>query len=162
LKVLKEALELIKSYDTRMYARIHRQLNGIWIYWVYSNARYVPQWKLCALDEDALCAPGTTAVQVAGWIVHEATHARLHAAGIGYDSQNMERIERICVRAQLAFAERVPGGEAQIAEAEAMLDRESNVWTAAQRHAELVRRLELLNAPAWFIRWARRRAHLVA
>ncbi|MEM8622502.1 MAG: hypothetical protein AAGG47_03165 [Pseudomonadota bacterium] len=39
-------------------------------------------------------------------IVHEATHARLEARGIGYPEGQRAKVERICLRREAAFARR--------------------------------------------------------
>jgi hypothetical protein len=72
--------------------------------------QYREELKLCELDERYVGAKETTAELVASVIVHEATHARLRRCGIGYDEPIQSRVEAVCSRRELAFANRLPNG----------------------------------------------------
>ena len=48
---------------------------------------------------------------IASVIVHEATHARLMRCGIGYEEELRARVEKVCLRRELAFAAKLPNGE---------------------------------------------------
>src|SRR4029079_17864057 len=58
--------------------------------------------------------------QVASTILHEGMHARLHAMGRALDDSPAQ--ERFCREAEIAFGERVPGGEPVVERARAALE----------------------------------------
>jgi hypothetical protein len=91
------------------YARIVRELARVWVF-VLSNARaeYRDSLKACMLDERYIA--GSSPEQLASTIVHEATHARLARCGIKYEEKLRPRIEAVCLRRQLAFVTKLPGG----------------------------------------------------
>lgn len=63
-------------------------------------------------------------MSIAMTIVHEATHARIAAAGVPYLPQR-SRIERMCIRQEIEFAETVPGTDSLIEGAQRKLALEA-------------------------------------
>ncbi|HET9150585.1 MAG TPA: hypothetical protein VFN83_02605, partial [Gemmatimonadales bacterium] len=49
-----------------------------------ADAQFDPQTRTCLLDQSFVCSREVSATHLAAVIVHEATHARVFAAGIGY------------------------------------------------------------------------------
>ena len=78
-------------------------------------------------------AETTSPELIAAVIVHEATHARLERYGIGYEEKLRARIEAVCFRRELAFAAKLPNGEAvrQPAEDRLKAYASANFWTNA-------------------------------
>jgi hypothetical protein len=106
-----EGLELIKQYDPIRYRRLVGDLDRIWITLLPGPlGHYQRELKLCAIDERYVLAEDTTPDLVASVIVHEATHARLERCGIGYDEPLQSRVEAVCFRRELAFANKLPNG----------------------------------------------------
>jgi hypothetical protein len=102
---LRVAIDLIRITSPNRLVRIHRDVRRvllIWaggpIYWPYANGFAI----------DLVAAQDLPADRLALTIVHEATHARLWRAGFRYTPDIRERIEHICVRAELDLAERLP------------------------------------------------------
>ncbi len=89
-------------------------------------------------------------LDLAMMIVHEATHARLWRIGCRYDEPNRERVERICVDAEIAFAAKVPGSEEAVARSRQLL--ETQWWTHAEHVNRSRRELRALGCPEWLIR----------
>jgi hypothetical protein len=109
---LREALQLIKTYDPFRYARLTRDLKRVWVCDSPSpigcfNCRL----DACQLNGRFVLASTTTPELLASVLVHEGTHARLWSYGIGYDEALRPRVEAICVRRQLAFAKKLPNGQ---------------------------------------------------
>jgi hypothetical protein len=91
---------------------------------------------------------GIDELALASVLVHEATHLRIMALGIGFEPSQRERIERLCVREQATFLRRAPGdGEQMAREAEDML--EYPWWTSEQRETDLDELLREHNLPKW-------------
>ena len=108
---MEEGLRLIKQYDPIRYRRLIRDLDRIWITLLPGDlGHYRTELKLCALDERYVLAEDTTPDLIASVIVHEATHARLKRRGIGYDEPIQSRVEAVCFRRELAFADKLPNG----------------------------------------------------
>jgi hypothetical protein len=70
------------------------------------SAAHFPRPKTCHLS--AKFVEDYSAANVAIAIVHEATHARVGQAGIPLYPDLRSRIERRCVREEIAFAQRLP------------------------------------------------------
>ena len=158
LAILREALALIATHDPSRYAKMGRDLTGVW-------ARIVPgsigkfdyRHFICELDHRFVKT--ASAEQIASVIVHEATHARLWRRGIEYPEELRSRIEAVCIRRQQAFAARLPAPELTpdiIAEHYATLPVSSWSNTSLDRRhlAGSIAALRDLNVPRWIIRLA--------
>lgn len=146
------ALNVIRDYDPIRHRRLVRDLRHIWVWQVPGTvARFrVAEWT-CDLDEQFV---ETSAPElIASTIVHEATHARLDRMGFGYEEAIRERVEHLCLRREVAFAKKVPGGiEGQWAEASlnALWDLSDEGF--AQRRDEDYRAVFLRNGtPRWLV-----------
>ena len=162
------ALQLISDLDPVRYRHVVRDLKRIWITTIAGAAgQFVNSTSTCELDERFVVGEHTTAEQVAGAIVHEATHAHLHQWGIGYEQELRDRVEQVCMGRELAFAAKLPDGESIRRWVEA---RQGGVdySNAAIRAREIDSARDALldlNAPAWLAdmivwsaRWRHRRA----
>jgi len=88
-------------------------------------------------------------VLIALVVVHEATHARIHRAGIRYKPALRERIERRCVREQMAVAALAPDGERLVAWLE---QTHAESWyTEPQMRRRQLEELRLIGVPRWVI-----------
>lgn len=107
---VEEALGLIKAYDRARYNRLIRDLERVLVIPV---SGYVAEFNsaigACTLDSRFVRTQ--TLEMIASSIVHEATHARLIRCGIGYEEQERARVEAVCIRRELAFAEKLPNGQ---------------------------------------------------
>jgi hypothetical protein len=72
---------------------------------------YIRPLRTCLVSLDYV-ERTTSPAQFAVVVVHEAMHARLHQAGVRPGFEKTSRIERACIRAEVRFAIKVPGGEA--------------------------------------------------
>lgn len=120
---IESSLALIERYDPHRFTRILKDVRGILLYeWsmrfgtlgLYSTSLRICHVNATVFDEDN---PGRSVIG-ACVIVHEATHARLEGLGVRailHNKRTRARIERLCVRAELAFASRLPNSEAYCA-----------------------------------------------
>ncbi|UVK41804.1 hypothetical protein BPNPMPFG_003395 [Mesorhizobium sp. AR07] len=105
------ALHLIRDFDAVRYRRVVRDLKQIWITTIAGAAgQFAGSTSTCELDERFVMGEHTSIEQVAGAIVHEATHARLDQCGIGYEEGMRARVEAVCMGRELAFAAKLPDG----------------------------------------------------
>ncbi|AZO45514.1 hypothetical protein EJ076_32700 [Mesorhizobium sp. M7D.F.Ca.US.005.01.1.1] len=105
------ALHLIQVMDPVRYRRVVRDLKQIWITTIPGAAgQFVRSTSTCELDERFVTGEHISIEEVAGAIVHEATHARLDQCGIGYEERLRTRVEEVCMRRELAFAAKLPEG----------------------------------------------------
>lgn len=93
--------------------------------------------------------------RIALQIVHEATHAALWARGFDYEPANRQRIEQVCVRAEVRFAERLADGNSLKAEALAKLEGPP-WWTDSAIAHRLETDLDLSRGGSRFLAWLRR------
>jgi hypothetical protein len=160
-----EALGLIASADPRRFRRLARDLRVVHVRRGMTRGAYVHPTRTCILDNTFVANPAFTAAEVAACIVHEAMHARIACMGVRRRVEDLPREERLCRRAEIAFAERVPDGAAAqpvIARASAALELRDDDVAPAIDYAEVRRRvaaadLAALRAPRWYKRWIARR-----
>lgn len=141
------AIELINKYDPARLQRIQRDVRYVVVTATAGTAG--EYWEdLRSILLDASNAQRQTVEAIAMVIVHEATHARLWRMGVGR-CPDREKIERICVRSEIAFARKVPGTDRLIEGAKLKLA--SRYWESS-RAQDVETYLEKLGFP----RWARR------
>lgn len=147
---IESALRLIGEHDPIRYRHLVQDLERIWVSVVPGSvARFRRSDWTCELDEPFVetATPGL----IASVIVHEATHARLYRMGFGYEEAIRERVEKICLRRELAFARRFPN-ESAVQWAEASLHSLPDLSNDgfARRRGEDFRAIFLrLGMPGW-------------
>jgi hypothetical protein len=82
---------------------------------------YDPGDGTCIVELTFCVNPRHEDAEVAATILHEAMHARLHAAGLPLDFEDRARQERFCRRAEIEFGRLVPGGDVVLERAQATL-----------------------------------------
>jgi len=156
---VEQALALIARYDGLRYRQLLRDLDRIWVTLLSSAlGDYTPATRTCRLDKRFVLHNVVDPELIAAVIVHEATHARLNRLGIAYAEQQRPRIEAICTRREIAFADKLPRGKAVRILAEQRLAKYGNLnlWTDAAiraRHLEGGKEnLRHVGYPEWLIR----------
>jgi hypothetical protein len=110
LRKVSDALELIKTFDRRRYARIRSDLRRVWVRLLPGDvAQFESSLQACVLDTRFVRDHSPEFIAAA--IVHEATHARLYRCGFSYEPILRDRLERICINEELAFACKLPNGD---------------------------------------------------
>jgi hypothetical protein len=123
-----EALQLIKTYDPLRYKRVLRELERIWVCVLIGKvACYVASCRSCDVDRRFVLSYSPE--QLASVIVHEATHGVLHRRHIGYSEALRERVEKVCVRQELAFVRKLPDGGAAREMAEGAFTLPPETWS---------------------------------
>ena len=102
------ALDVIDRYQTRRLLRLKRDVHRFLIV-DQTGPEFWPRLHACVLTPRGLSLDDE---DVAVTIVHEATHARLYATGIPYHPKLRDRIERCCVKQEIAFAHSLQRGAA--------------------------------------------------
>lgn len=146
---VKAALDLIATYQPLRLARITRDVQRI-VVMQQPGPEFWPRLRACVVTPRGL---SLNEEEVALTIVHEATHARLHAAGIRYRPELRERVERLCVSQEVAFAQRLPEGSALLDGIRAQLERPW--WSAQDLFERRLGQLEFAGAPRWLLRTLR-------
>ena len=139
------AIGLIAKHDPRRLARIHRHVSHI-LFNAYAGASYVYWMRICRIG--IASALRDEPVELAMSIVHESTHARLWSLGFRYDDNaTRERVERICVRAEIDFALKCADATAAVERARRSFD--TKWWLpeeiAKRREEDLI----ALGVPRW-------------
>jgi len=115
---LEEALRLLRDIDPRRFTRLQRHVSLIWMRPLprCAAAIWVKNIGVCIVRDGFVLDEATRPVHLASVLVHETTHAWLDAIGIRThdDPAYRVRVERICVRAEIAFARRA--GEMELVE----------------------------------------------
>jgi hypothetical protein len=147
------ALNLISEFDPRRYHQIKRDVKRIWIAPAPgSSGEWMNELQTCILDADYFRRTDISASEMAITIVHEATHARLFKFKIGYAEEIRARVERICIKSEIAFAKRLPDGLKLVEIAESKLQISENYWTNAQFQQRNLDELAELRKKTWIAR----------
>jgi len=156
LRVVEQALSLIKTHDRLRYGRLVRDLERVWVRVLFgARGSFNSSLKACQLDTRFVLAHAESPEIVASVIVHEATHARLQRCGVGYREELRPRVEIACVRRERAFARRLPNADHLLQWAEEKLKWcavPGNLTDVARDEEDVEGRLEALRwmkAPAW-------------
>jgi hypothetical protein len=132
------ALQLISSLDPAGYGRLTRSFNTILVMPCGGAAgTYFRSASACGLSEDHL--RDDVAGSVAMTLIHEGVHARIRRAGIRYCRHLRSRIESMCVKEEIRFAQRDSTLADQVIEANDDLRTEwwDDPSAAARRRAQL-------------------------
>ena len=146
LTKVQEALDLISTYDPRRSRRLHRDLRRIWVGATPHRGEYDSELDMCVLQFQYVVSPETSPARLALTIVHEAMHARLARSGIGYSEALRARVERMCIAAEIDFADRLPGGAPLAQAARQRLAFDAAYFTDSATQA---RSHELLKGLGW-------------
>ena len=117
---IEKALQFIREHDPRRANRVEKHLR-----YIVSSAStdsfsgyYNEGMKACLINYtqkyEFLLGSGelteqtqlVLTMELASLIVHEATHGRIFEAGIAYEGERRERIERLCMREETQFMRR--------------------------------------------------------
>ena len=99
---IRDALSLIARHRPKQFQGIHDDLRGILVTALPAVAQYSRSSRLCLLDHEHLGLEDVSPLLLAGVLVHEATHARLHRLGFTVQTLNdVIRHEHICLSAEL-------------------------------------------------------------
>jgi hypothetical protein len=146
-----QALNLISKFDSRSYFRIQRDIEKMWVSAMGPDyaAEWIDELKMCVFNRDHICRADISADEVASTIIHEATHARLSRFKISYKEEKRIRIEKICFKAQIAFAKRLPDGEHLIQKTESNLELPETFWTNSEFQQRNLKALAELGKKLW-------------
>jgi hypothetical protein len=155
---VEEALHLIRDHAPRLYGRLRCDLELIWVRVLPGPlGGYNHALRACLLDARFVLDHTRPCSLIAASIVHEGTHARLRRCGIDYREPIRNRVEAVCVRAEMDFAARLPDGAAVRTAAEGRLRIPTGFWTDdafAQRHlAGMHDAIKILRVPFWLGWW---------
>lgn len=157
-----EALGMIARADPRRFARLARDLRVIHVRRGMTRGAYYHEGRVCVLDNTFVANPQFSATEVAACIVHEAMHARVAVMGVRRLPGMLPKEERLCRKAEIAFAARVPDGAPVLARATAALHARDADVAPAIDYAEVRRRvlaadLQAMRGPTWLKRIIARR-----
>ena len=106
---LAQAAELIRIYDQLRYRLLTAEVQLIVVtdrpieaeYYDFASAVIMQAKMIELLDVQGLAAV----------LIHEATHARIRRSGIRYAAVAEPRVERLCLRNEIWFLQKVPNTE---------------------------------------------------
>jgi len=155
LSKVTDALRLIAERGSRFHTRIVRDVRRF-VFADVSGGRYIAGLQTCLIG--VAYARRVPSIELAMTMVHESTHARLSKAGFRYVGECRERIERVCVAQEIAFAQRVPGSASAIDGVRGLL--ETKWWRPEERLEADISELKTRGIPKWLtevLRWWRRK-----
>ena len=123
---LDAALALIEHRQPHRFFHFQRDVQTLWVTRYPARGVYFPSRRTVMTEVTFLNRPDISVAQLAASILHEGVHARVHQMGVrlGFKHQwPMADEERLCRRAEIAFARTLPASEAApvIARAEAVV-----------------------------------------
>lgn len=147
---LERACMLVYLYDPRRWRRLCEQVDGLWVFGTVGGlGEWIPGARLVRINAAYVFSASTSPEDIASVIVHEGTHARLSKCGIEYSEHLRPRIEAVCVRAEIAFAHRIPQGEVLVERAERLLTCDPETWSDSRAAERRVKDLRTLGVPHW-------------
>lgn len=150
LSRVQQALNLIKTCDPHRYNRVRRELKSILIIYLFGPAgSFSSEHRRCQLDVEFVMTSRPEVI--ASTIIHEGTHAYQFRRNIPYNEENRHRVEKACIRQEMAFAKKVLGGDALIQSIEHELELPPEAWSRSALHE--LRRASLVSADVRLPRW---------
>jgi hypothetical protein len=110
-------LALIETHVPWHFRRLRRDFSAIVVERFPCRGAFFPETRTCLFELTFSVNPSFSDAQRAASILHEAMHARLHAAGVRLGADEKAREERFCRRAEVEFGTLVPDGGPVIARA---------------------------------------------
>jgi hypothetical protein len=101
LAQLSAGIRLLGRVDPRRLRRAQRHTPYVTVSFT-DRSSYDPDLRACRLASGSC----ESALEVAGTLVHESTHGRLHDLGFAYTAQSRERHERVCLEEEHRFVRR--------------------------------------------------------
>jgi hypothetical protein len=149
-----EAFDLLARYDPRRLRRFQRDVVGVIVEMIPDACgQWESSCRLVRIDTHFAEAKDTVTLQIATVLVHEGAHAWLDRMGIKYDVAQRVRIEAVCLRSEISFQRRVPGGEWLIEHTQHQLALGAENYTAAAYLNRRVAKLRQLGFPEPLIRF---------
>jgi len=143
-----EVIELIARYDPQRLQQIRRYAPTIVLVPTGGSGEYWYKTRAFGLDTKLIDSGDTPLIAMTA--IHEATHARLEQMGVSNDPANTARVERICTRAEVDFATKVPDGSRYIPALNHRLAQEW--WSDEATFARNTRRLLSPGFPRWMLK----------
>ncbi|HKN65178.1 MAG TPA: hypothetical protein VJW73_02820 [Gemmatimonadaceae bacterium] len=143
--LLKQAARLINTVQPYRLQQIRRYLRHIVVSPTGGSGEYWYGLGVCVLDPDYLGV--SDAIATAMLLIHESAHGRLDRWRIRTTPRNADRVEQLCVAAEVAFAARVPGGEAHSERVRRSLH--DRWWSQERQRDRQRRRIAQLRVPKW-------------
>lgn len=155
LSRVQDALAIIKAHDPYRYKRVLREFDRLLVHLLPGVVgAFRPRLRWCVLDERFVLS--SPVEHIASTIVHEATHGLLGRHNIGYPENLRPRIERVCMRQELAFARKLPNGDELSRSTELRLGRPlPSLTNESCRNRNLKGEIEMARhagIPDWVIR----------
>lgn len=153
-RVLGAAIVLIDNTQPYYGRMLRRHVRSITI--LLGRPMYLEMVQSIVLPRSV--AGWTDIVETACVLIHEATHARIHAAGHRYTPENRVRIEAICVRAELDFLQFFPARSDLAKSRRDAMEAVARTTTYEAKAAHARRFIEALReagASAWLLKTAR-------
>jgi len=158
LPKLRAALDLIAVYDPKSFAAIERDMSRVLLNGEpHFSARFQRRLGLCEIRPEYLEAEWTTPEHVATTVVHEGFHARVTKRRLHERGLALEREERLAVRAELAFAKRLPNNAALVEHLTTSMARVPAIYSREARTQREHLAARQLGVPAWMVRLSARR-----
>lgn len=156
-----EAVRLLAATDPIRFTRLQRDVNCVCLVALPTSlGEYWTSERACVISQSYCDRPSVSAIEIAGVLVHEATHARLQAAGFKTTADNLLRIEQVCINAELRFASkllRIPNAIRVRKNAALRLKKVSVLYDPKLTFDRHLTGLARSGVPAWIIRWLRKR-----
>ncbi len=155
---IEAALQLLEVAAPRILRRFCSDVRRIVVIGDETNhdATYDPILGYVFVTDRFAESEGLTAARFARLLVHEATHARIDHVGIPYEVGTRARIERACVKQELAFVRSVSDEPQLTAETEARVARWARLgednWSDERFRRDAVEQMDANIRPRWLAR----------
>ena len=160
LEKAEAALGLVRQHVPIKFSRIQKFIETLGIADAAGNiAEYHHELKLCKLCKLYVLAEDTTSAHLAMTLVHEAMHGYLQSRGFSYIEESREQIERICVRAEISLAKKLPRSNELVVAAQNRLDYGKEFWTQKSFIKRELEALSKIGCPKFIVQFLSNRTH---
>lgn len=156
---LVRAFTIIQQHTPKLYKRVEKFIPNILVFGVHPPyfATYIADLALCDVSRDYALADSTSPEALATTIVHEGTHGYLESRGVVYSEEKRVQIERICVKAELWLATKIPQADELVAALRQNLQRAPEYWTDVAFSQRQLAELAKTGAPKFLVRYFERK-----
>ncbi len=145
---IQAALLLLQDFSPRHFEALRSVMPRILVFGSPSfSARYIPELDLCELGLHFLSLPETDARKVAMTLVHETVHAAANCRRLRDRGLSFLQEERLAVRSEVDFAQRLPVNDDLLREALWRLDNAEYVYSPARQTKAKIAALSRLGLP---------------
>jgi hypothetical protein len=144
------AIELIQTASSAQYSRLMR-IRPTFLVKRAGSSSYWTELHTCVLDATTVMTADNATLAMK--IVHESTHAYLASKGVPWQRELFDRVERVCLRREIAFCRSLEKLGFGVTERIKWYERrlEEKFYTPELKYYHRIRSAEAYGMPQWYV-----------